>query len=87
MEVKYGTLKSMLKKMCFERLKDWNWYVAQLLFSYREISQESLRFIPFELLYARSVQGPMEILKELWTESDIKPEMKSAYQYVLDLTL
>ena len=79
------TLKSMLKKMCIERPKDWDWYVAPLLFSYREVSQESVDFSPFKLLYGRSVRGPMTILKELWTKTGIEPDVKSTYQYVLDL--
>ena len=75
----------MLKKMCMERPMDWDRYVAPLLFAYREVPQESLGFSLFELLYGRSVRGPMTILKELWTKTDIEPEVKSTYQYVLDL--
>ena len=49
-----GTLKTMLKKMCVERPKDCDRYVAPLLFAYREVPQESLGFSPFELLYGRT---------------------------------
>ncbi len=67
-----GTLKMMLKKMCAEEPKQWDRYIAPLLFAYREATQESLGFSPFELLYGRTVRGPMVILRELWTrESDI----------------
>ena len=45
--------------------------VAQIdqpfLFAYREVSQESIGFSPFQLLYGRSVRGPGTILKEFWT--------------------
>ena len=68
-----------------ERPKDWHRYVAPLLFAYREVPQESLGFSSFELLYGRSVCGPITILKELWIKTDIEPEVKSTYQYVLDL--
>ncbi|XP_064475154.1 uncharacterized protein LOC135389103 [Ornithodoros turicata] len=44
-----GTLKSMLKKTCQERPKDWDRYLEALLFAYREVPQESLGFSPFEL--------------------------------------
>ncbi|XP_041365121.1 uncharacterized protein LOC121380393 [Gigantopelta aegis] len=80
-----GTLKSMLKKMCIERPKDWDRYIAPLLFAYREVPQDSIGFSPFELLYGRTVRGPMQILKELWTDEITDPEIKTTYQYVIDL--
>jgi hypothetical protein len=80
-----GTLKAMLKKMCAERPKDWDRYIPALLFAYREAPQESLGFAPFELLYGRTVRGPMAILKEIWSKDDTTPEVKTTYQYVMDL--
>jgi len=80
-----GTLKMMLRRMCAERLKDWDRYLPALLFAYREVPQESLGFSPFELLYGRTVRGPMRILKEIWTKEGTKPEVKLNFQYVLEL--
>jgi hypothetical protein len=80
-----GTLKTMLKRMCTERPKDWNRYISPLLFAYREVKQESLGFSPFELLYGRTVRGPMAILRELWSKDDVSAEVKTTYQYVFDL--
>jgi transposase InsO family protein len=80
-----GTIKTMLKRMCAERPKDWDRYVDPLLFAYREVTQESTGFSPFEMLYARTVRGPMEILKQLWTQEHNSPEIKTTYQYVTDL--
>ena len=60
-----GVLKSMLKKMRSERVRDWDRYVDALMFAYKEVPQESPGFSPFELLYGRSIRGPMTILKEL----------------------
>ena len=80
-----GTLKSMLKKMCRECPRDWDRYISPLLFAYREAPQASLGFSPFELLYGRTVRGPMTILRELWTSEDTDPEVKTTYEYVLDL--
>ena len=81
-----GTLKQMLRRMCSERPRDWDRYIAPLLFAYRETPQHSLGFSPFELLYGRTVRGPMAILKELWSgEMDESSEVKTTYQYVLDL--
>jgi len=36
-------------------------------------------------VYGRSVRGPMTILKELWTKEISDPEIKSTYQFVIDL--
>ena len=78
------TLKAMLKRMCAEKPKDWDRYLPALLFAYREVPQESLGFAPFELLYGRTVRGPMSILK-MWTKEGTEPEVKMTYQYVLDM--
>ena len=80
-----ATLKQMLKRMCAERPKDWDKFLNAVLFAYREVPQESLGFSPFELVYGRSVRGPMTILKELWTNDIQDPQIKSTYQYVIDL--
>ncbi|XP_042148654.1 uncharacterized protein LOC121837179 [Ixodes scapularis] len=80
-----GTLKQMLKRMCREKPNDWDRYLAPLLFAYREVPQESLGFAPFELLYGRSVRGPLSVLRELWTNSEIPSETRTTYEYVLAL--
>jgi len=80
-----GTLKTMLKRMCAEKPKDWDRYLPALLFAYREVPQESLGFAPFELLYGRTVRGPMNILKEIWSKERTEPDVKVTYQYVLEL--
>ena len=80
-----GTLKAMLRRMCAEKPKDWDRYLQPLLFAYRETPQHSLLFSPFELLYGRSVRGPMAILRELWSEKEVTQEMKNVYSYVFEL--
>ena len=80
-----GTLKTMLRKMCAEQPKQWDRFICPLLFAYREAQQESTGFSPFELLYGRTVRGPMMILKELWTNEIGSEEVKTTYEYVLDL--
>lgn len=62
-----GTLKRMLKKMCTERPSNWDRYLPAILFAYREAPQESLGFSPFELLYGRTVRGPLDILRDIWS--------------------
>ena len=55
----------MLKKMRQEKPKDFDRYLFAVLFAYREVPQASTGFLPFELLYGRTVRGPMHFLKEL----------------------
>lgn len=80
-----GTLKRMLKRMCSERPNDWDRFIGPLLFAYREAPQASMGFSPFELLYGRTVRGPMAILRELWTKDSVSDEVNTTYQYVVDL--
>lgn len=80
-----GTLKAMLKRLCSEQPKQWHRYINALLFAYREVPQESTGFAPFELLYGRTVRGPMQILQELWTKEGTPDEVKTSYQYVFEL--
>ena len=39
--------------------KDWDKLIPYLLFAYREVPQSSTGFSPFELLYGRTVRGPL----------------------------
>jgi len=82
-----GTLKSMIKKLCTERPKDWDRYFERALFAYREVRHETLGFSPFEMLYGRTVRGPMAILRELWTNKLPEDEVQTTYQYVFHLSI
>ena len=77
-----GTLKSMIKKLCTERPKDWDRYLEPALFAYREVRHETLGFSPFEMLYGRTVRGPMAILREVRTKEVPEDEVQTTYQYV-----
>ena len=80
-----GTLRRMIQKMAAEKPSDWDRYIPALLFSYREVAQASLGFSPFELVYGRSVRGPMSMLRDIWADEDINEQTKTTYQYVLEL--
>ena len=80
-----GVLKNMLKKVCVDNPTDWDRYIPVVLFAYREIPNDSLKFSPFELLYGRAVRGPLTILHELITNDDVEDNVKTTYQYVIDL--
>ena len=81
-----ATLKQMIKRLCLDHPRDWDRYIPAVLFAYREVPQESMRFSPFELLYGRTVRGPMAILKDHWTKREEKPEEpRPEIKYVLNL--
>ena len=80
-----GTLKNMLRRLCSEQPRQWHRFINPLLFAYREAPQEATGFSPFELLYGRTVRGPVQILKELWTKKTDVSQVKIKYQYVLEL--
>ena len=78
----HQTLKNMLRAYCLQHGKDWDEGVHLVLFASREVVQESLGFSPFELLYGRTVRGPLKVLKETWLKDD--PSV-SLLDYVSDL--
>ena len=80
-----GTLRKMLRRLCVEQPKQWYRFINPLLLAYREVPQASTGFSPFELLYGHTVRGLMAILKELWTGESKSTEVKTSYQYVLEL--
>lgn len=80
-----GTLKQMIRRMCQESPKNWDRYLAPLLFAYREVPRTSLGFSPFDLLYGRYVRGPMALLKQLWSRRQLDQETKTTYGYVVEL--
>jgi len=80
-----GTLKKMLQKLCLEQPRQWDRYINALLFAYREVPQESLKFSPFELLFGRTVRGPLQVLRQVWTNEATDAETRTTAEYVVDL--
>lgn len=64
------TLIGMLKKFVSDTGKDWDKWLPFLLFAYREVPQSSTGFSPFDLIYGHQVSGPLDVLREMWEESD-----------------
>lgn len=56
------TLKSMLKSLCLEFERDWDEGVPLALLAIREVVQESMGYIPAELVFGYSVHGPSKLL-------------------------
>eukprot|EP00745_Piridium_sociabile_P018024 TRINITY_DN2685_c0_g1_i10.p1 TRINITY_DN2685_c0_g1~~TRINITY_DN2685_c0_g1_i10.p1 ORF type:complete len:673 (-),score=123.75 TRINITY_DN2685_c0_g1_i10:131-2149(-) len=74
----------MLRKLAHEKPMEWDRWIPALLFAYREVPNESTGFSPFELLYGRTVRGPMQIVRELWVHPE-RQEMSTAAEYVVEL--
>ena len=73
----------MLKKTAVEEGKDWDELIPYVLFAYREVPQASTGFSPFELLYGRSVRGPLDVLKDTWCAE--KQTEESVVSHVLSM--
>lgn len=86
----HQTLKTMLRKYCFENEKDWDQGIPYVLFATREVPNESLGFSPFELVFCHEVRGPLKVVKEKWlnnenpsgllkTVTDLKDKLRRAW--------
>ena len=60
------TSKDLLRRIIQGEGREWEKYLFNVLFAYREVPQESTGFCPFELTFGRDIQGPLDILKEQW---------------------
>ena len=56
----------MLRKLVNKEGRDWDRLLPYVLFAYHEVPQSTTGFLPFDLLYGRKVQGPLDVLKEEW---------------------
>ncbi|XP_068247850.1 uncharacterized protein [Palaemon carinicauda] len=84
-ERQHQILKSILKKICELKPNQWHHFLPAALFAIREIPSDTTSFSPFEILYGRQVRGPLTILKELWTNSDMSAGETDLYSFVLEL--
>ena len=73
----------MIKKFVMEKDKDWDKLLPYLLFGYREVPHASTSFSPLELLYGRSVRGPLDALKGAWEGS--KKSFESVVSHILQI--
>lgn len=77
------TVKAMLRRAAVTEGTDWDKMVPYLLFAYREVPQTSTGFSPFELIYGRSVHGPLDVLCQAWEGS--KKSEESVVSHVLSM--
>ncbi|XP_068232999.1 uncharacterized protein [Palaemon carinicauda] len=84
-ERQHSVLKSILKKLCHLQPREWHRYLPCALFAMREIPSDTLGFSPFELLYGYQVRGPLLILNEIWTNTDLSNDTQNVYSFLFDL--
>ncbi|GFO34940.1 gypsy retrotransposon integrase-like protein 1 [Plakobranchus ocellatus] len=80
----HSTLKGMLRKLAFDSPSNWCQYLNAALFAYRCQVHTSTGYSPFFLLYGRSPRGPVEILHNFMSNSNLSPETSLQYQFVID---
>ena len=83
----HQTLKSMLRKYCFDNEQDWDNGLIYVLYALRSTPQESLGFSPFQLLFGRDVRGPLQVLKETWVQDQEKSVSFNKYMSILQKRL
>ena len=78
----HQTFKSVLRKYCLESGNSWDEGVPFALFALRESVQESLGFSPAELIFAHTVRGPLQVLKEQLMSTDCSTRATNVLEYV-----
>ena len=65
----------------------WEKYLPILLYSIREVPSASTGFSPAELLFGRGPRGPLQVMRDAWTnETSVLSEKKNVNEYLLTLT-
>ncbi|XP_068237128.1 uncharacterized protein [Palaemon carinicauda] len=89
-ERSHQTLKTVLTKFGEAGSSDWEENLPYALFALRQARSETTGYSPFELLYAHSTRGPLDILYEAWEDSskaswveelpDIQAKIRTAWE-------
>ena len=80
-----GTLKTMLRSLTEQFPDSWDTALPWVLFAYREVPVETLGCSPFELMFGRSVPGPLSLVKSAWLrETDLSTAKRSVVEFMLN---
>jgi len=74
----------MLRLLTDKFPNSWVKALSLILFAYREVPVETLGCSPFDLLFGRSVAGPLSLLKSSWLR---ETHLKNAKQNVVEFIL
>jgi len=81
----HRTLKSMIRANTVDFPEAWDESLPWLLFAYREIPVETIGLSPFEMLFGRSVRGPLGLLKSGWKPAPLNKAKQNVIQFILDI--
>ncbi|XP_035226804.1 uncharacterized protein LOC118199118 [Stegodyphus dumicola] len=82
-----GTLKRMLHHVIREEGRGWHLQIPYVLWAYREVPNSTTGVAPFQLMYGRTPQGPLSILKSSWTgkHENLQLDATPVYTYLQNL--
>ena len=80
-----GSLKKCLLRLCAENTKQWDTFIGPCLYALRETVHSSTGFSPNECVFGRTLKSSGDILRQLLTDDQVVPEIRTTYQHVLDL--
>ena len=79
------SMKTSLKTLVERFPNAWDSALCWIMFAFREVVNETTGFSPFELLYGRSVKGPLTLIKDaLLQETDLSRSNKNVVDFMLE---
>jgi len=80
-----GTLKTMIRSLLDRFPGSWDTALPWVLFAYREVPVETLGCSPFELMFGRTVPGPLQVAKSAWLqETDLSSARQNVVEFILN---
>ena len=64
------TIKLMIQKCCIDKPKEWDVYLPMLLFAYRNAIHQTTNYSPFELMFGRKANSPLDNFKNTILDND-----------------
>ena len=63
----------------------WDTALSWVLFAYREVPIETLGCSPFELMFGRTLSGPLQLVKSAWLqETDLSSAKQNVVEFILN---
>ena len=83
----HRTMKLMIHALADKFEDAWDECLPWILFAYREIPVETLGYSPFELMFGRSIRGPLSLIKTTWlqTQNSLDTARPNVVKFMLDL--
>lgn len=78
----HSTLKASLWKLYSDKPCERHCYLSAILSALCEMPRDRTGSSAFELLYRRTVMGPLSVLCNLWEDSKLTKDDLSCFQYV-----